>query len=261
MSRGKNITSEVAGFWDDVAINKSQFISNLWTSHPLVKLRINQLISGDANTDPWQYMLRFLDEQGVVFPVASLASLGCGTGELERGLSKYGTAMKYTGLDISPASIRGAIEESQAMAGAEFKYAVADLNKPQLEPREFDVIICNGSVHHIENLEALAESIELSLVPGGWLVLDEFVGPKRFQWTDRQLDLINRALKTLPEEFRTDRSGNVKQAVFRETIEHMIDVDPSEAVRSDEIMGIFAKRFNLALAYRELSNAMVLLCP
>jgi len=74
-------------------------------------------------------------------------------------------------------------------------------------------------------------------------VLNEFVRPTRFQWTDRQLEVINRLLRTLPPRLRT-RCGTtrkVKSEVGRPTFAEMKRVDPSEAIRSAEILPLLPR--------------------
>ena len=74
----------------------------------------------------------------------------------------------------------------------------------------------------------------------------EYVGPNRFQWTDKQIIIIDRVLKCLPERLRTDpETGNVKDKIERPTIPYMMNTDPSEAVRSSEIIPILKNHFDI----------------
>lgn len=76
------------------------------------------------------------------------------------------------------------------------------------------------------------------------LIINEYVGPRRFQYGDDVLDIVNRLLACLPARLR---DGAVERQRYeckvRPTIEEMIASDPSEAVRSDDILPLVRERF------------------
>ena len=122
------------------------------------------------------------------------------------------------------------------------------------EPRDgrpsghFDLLIARDVLHHIARLEELCESLVGLLKPGALLYVDEFVGPKRFQWTEKQLEVIGRLLDRLSPALVEDLvagDGRLRRRGTRPTIESMIATDPSESVRSDEIPVILAEYFEL----------------
>ena len=104
-----------------------------------------------------------------------------------------------------------------------------------------------SSIHHVAQLEHLFREVLLSLKPGGYFVLDEFIGPSQFQWPDEQVAIINEQLEKLPEEFKyaINNSDLVKACVGRPSLEHMNAYDPSEAIRSGEIMGLLPWYFDV----------------
>ena len=78
------------------------------------------------------------------------------------------------------------------------------------------------------------------------MMVNEFVGPSRFQWTDLQLEHADALLGLLPEELRVDLvNGGLKVENRRPTIEEMIETDPSESVRSAEIESVMADHFEI----------------
>ena len=100
------------------------------------------------------------------------------------------------------------------------------------------------SLHHIEALEHVLQQCRQALRPRGLLLVNEFVGPSRFQWTERQLDMANTALASIPSALRRDLAkGGLKTTVERPTVEHMIRTDPSESVRSAEIERLVKDHF------------------
>ncbi|PYS11028.1 MAG: hypothetical protein DMG15_19100 [Acidobacteria bacterium] len=77
--------------------------------------------------------------------------------------------------------------------------------------------------------------------------LDEFIGPSRFQWTDAQIQTMNEQLQQLPKHLRrliSDQS-KFKERIVRKTVAYMAAADPSEAVRSLEIVPLLAQYFRI----------------
>ncbi len=95
-----------------------------------------------------------------------------------------------------------------------------------------------------------------ALRPGSIFHLHEFVGPDRFQWTDPQLVLVNQYLDSLSPELRRLPSGKPKPPQIRPTIAAMIAADPSEAVRSSEIVTVLERYFDIIEA-RPLGGAIL----
>jgi heme-degrading monooxygenase HmoA len=55
---------------------------------------------------------------------------------------------------------------------------------------------------HFVELERIMEQVSQALTPRGLFVLEEFVGPTRFQWTDLQLEAVRLLLAMLPAGLR-----------------------------------------------------------
>ena len=216
-----------------------------WLQHPLVQERINFKISGAPRMNRFEYFLnRYLQNR---MPVERALTLGSGVGELERGLCQYGFALSHEGVDLSDQSVRVAIERAAAEGLGHLSYRTADLNNVALDAGAYDVIFGISSVHHTENLEHLFQQVRQALKPNGYFFLDEFIGPSRFQWTDAQLRVINNELQGLPKDLRrliSDRT-KFKNAVRRKSVGEIIAADPSEAVRSGEIVPLLSQYFSV----------------
>ena len=216
-----------------------------WTEHPVVQERINRKVSGNPAVDSYLY---FLDKYlAGHLPVERSLTLGCGDGSLERGLVKYNFARHYEGVDAASDALRRAEELAPREGPSAFSYRGMDLNILRLEAEQYDVIFGVNSVHHVENLEQLFIEARRALKPGGYLHLNEYVGPSRFQWTERQLDAVNGLLMVLPERYRIDLKDTrtVKTRLGRPTVEQIKAIDPSEAVRSAEIVRVLRGYFEL----------------
>jgi SAM-dependent methyltransferase len=216
-----------------------------WTQHPKVQERLNFLVSGNPYRNRFEH---FMDVylRGRM-PVARALTLGCGHGELERGLAPYNFATLLEGVDISDGAVAEATRLANDAGLRQISYRIADINSIELPKNTYDVIFGVGSIHHTARLEHLFAQVAESLKPGGFFFLDEYIGPSVFQWTDLQLVSINSAAAGLPARYRmcVDNPQIVKPTVTRPSVPEMYAIDPSEAVRSSEIVGLLPKYFNV----------------
>jgi SAM-dependent methyltransferase len=175
-------------------------------------------------------------------------SLGCGAGDLERGAFGLGICESFDAYDIAPEAIRTARDQAfQAGYGDRVRYICADLNKIEFPKEQFDICFGASALHHTKELERLIDQIHHALRPNGYFVIIEYVGPSRFQWSDKVNMLINKLLSVLPESHRLSlRDGKtIKGSIRRSTVEEVAQVDPSEAIRSDEILDLVERRFEI----------------
>ena len=215
-----------------------------WTELRDVQDVVNRRVSGDPAVDPFMHFLRtWLAGR---LPVARALTLGCGGGELERGLRQHGFAREHEGVDVAPLAIERAVAAAKEEGLGHLRYRVEDVNVLHLEPASYDVVFGVHSIHHVEALEHVFRQVAAALKPGGFFFMSEFVGPNRFQWTPLQLEVVNGLLRALPEEYRIRTGdGAVKMKVRRPTVSEMIATDPSEAVRSAEILDVAASFFEI----------------
>ena len=214
-----------------------------WQSSILTARHINRDISGDPN-DGW---LTFTKRRFFPKPVELALSLGCGYGIVERVGIEEGIARRFVGYDISPEAVAVAAEEAEkAGLGDRIDYGATDLNAIELEPGRYGAVFAAQTLHHIEALEHLLDQIHDSLTEGGLFVVNEYVGAKRFQFPDEYLPLMDGLLDALPEaQRRSLKDGSVKGKALRPDADEVYTVDPSESVRSDEILGLIEERFEV----------------
>ena len=221
-----------------------------WLESPLVLRHcVNPRISGDPDMG-WMEWLRhkFLPE-----PAMAGLVLGCGGGNLERKAASLGLCRNFRGIDISPQAIEVARALAEREGFPEFRYEAADANYAVLEPDSLDLILADMSLHHIARLEHLLAEFAGALRPGGLLVLNEFVGPSRFQWTDPQLCVATAAIHSLPLRLRRNRNPVKWKRIAKPWVwkakrwspERVARTDPSESVRSEEIPTLVESRFDV----------------
>ena len=82
----------------------------------------------------------------------SCLSIGCGSGELERGLLKKGCATTIDAFDINQHSVKKAKELAE-FEGHSINYFIGDANTIKLKENKYDFVIAHNSLHHVNNLE------------------------------------------------------------------------------------------------------------
>ncbi len=216
---------------------------------------IRPQVSGDPNV---YYIQHFLARHIQVKPVARALSLGCGGGNLERALISLDAAREIDANDLSPESIRLAKDLAKAEGLQDrIHYQILDVNKAEFPAKTYDFVIAKMSLHHIEQLEHVYAQVKRTLKDGGVFVFNEFIGPSRFQWTDLQVELIAQLLSVIPKKNTfSDWSHQFLTRIDRPTVRDMIAMDPSEAVRSADIMSELKKVFEI-LEYKPYGGTLL----
>jgi len=245
-------------FWDKEAGTWGMERGIHWTEHLAIQERLNSKITGHIHKDLFQHCIDFFAEKGLKRPLKRGLSLGCGAGEFESALSRYNMFKNHDAYDISEVSIRMARERAEEEGLSHLSFEVRDIERISLPPALYDMTFAIQSVHHFRNLDHIFSEVKKTLRPGGLFVLHEFVGPSRFQWTDRQLEIVNGILKLLPDSYCISRKDGrtLKKRHWRPSIAEMEKVDPSEAIRSDEIVDVLSEYFEL-IEVKELGGTIL----
>jgi len=218
-----------------------------WLHLPAVQSMVRRRVTGNPDLAPldWFFAHVMRDSGG---PFARVLVLGCGFARIERLVIERGWAAHVVAMDFSAKIIAAAREEAKATP--EICYTHADMDclpvgQAPFEPGSFDVVLGVSSVHHCAKLAELYEGLHRLLKPGGWMFLDEYVGPSRFQYPESQLQLVRRFSSLLPVRLRTTRSGAPREGLRAPTVEEVIAVDPSEAACSADILALLPGWFDI----------------
>ncbi|MBU0579475.1 class I SAM-dependent methyltransferase, partial [Patescibacteria group bacterium] len=173
-------------------------------------------------------------------------SLGCGIGNLERHLLSLGFFRSFDAIDISKGALRQA-KKNASEVGIKVNYKIGDLNSIRLPSNEYDVMFANMSLHHVKNLESLFNKIEKCLVKDGLFIINEYIGPDQFQYTKKQIVIINEIIEKLPKIYRKRITDKLilKPYFMPPSVQYMNDNDPSEAIRSSDILKYSYKYFEV----------------
>lgn len=226
-----------------------------WLEHPIALEYLHRRVSGSGTEGTYAYWRRrFLQ------PPAGLAlSLGCGLGAFERAMIGIGAVERFEAHDLSAGAIETARKDAAAAGLADrIAYSVMDLNAVDLPENRYDAIFAISSAHHVLMLEPYFKACRRALKPGGLMFLDEYVGPSRFQCSPFAVRAINRIRDILPEKYRLNVfDGNRPAGEYvNSSIETFELNDPSEAVRSAEIMSVLKLYFDV-VDYKPYGGAIL----
>ena len=228
-------SSRISSKWNYYKSN-----SDFWLI-PEVQQRWNKMITGNANILYEDYVVnKYFSESKEL----KMLSIGCGDGYHDRNFAKYDCFSQIDAIDFSNKTIDNAIKSAKEN-NLNINYLSGDFKNAFFEKEYYDLILFNSSLHHFNSVEqTLRDYVKPLLNKNGILVVFEYCGPNRLQWTDKQLKKSNALLKILPEKYKylydekTLKKKNYKPGILR-----MLLVDPSEAVDSESIVSSLKKHF------------------
>lgn len=229
-------------FWSEAAAAGG---ITTWLAEPEVRKYVNELVSGSCDQWPTDWF------NGRFGSFGHGLSIGCGNGALERDVLTKGICQSMRAVDLSQEALRQATQLAAQAAITGVTYRRADFNRFKLPRNAFEIVFFHQSMHHVANLEHCLAQVRRALVPGGLLYADEYVGPSRSQWNKKALAEANRIFARLPQRLR--RGDHIPLPIEER--------DPSEAIRSAEIIGQLRKRFDIIEKRDYGGNILALVYP
>lgn len=243
--------------WDD---SKEQYMPHgfkvYWETLKKISQYQFECATGDPNVDFIAFTLNIL-RKDCVRKDLKCCIIGC-VEMIRPEIQIYNSGLfeEIIVMDIA----KGLLLKQQTLAEHEgfsnIKYVFADFNSFELKERYFDLIFAWGTVHHIFNLEYFFMQVQQSLKSNGLFAMREYVGPTRLQFTDEQLDLANALLRLLPSKYRTQPEGRIKEKEVRVRSEQLIKIDPSESIRSEEVIAVMKNYLEIVL-FRPTGGALL----
>ncbi|HPR30437.1 MAG TPA: class I SAM-dependent methyltransferase [Prolixibacteraceae bacterium] len=220
----------------------SQLLSSDFWMIPEVRKRWNEKCTGHPDREYEDYFVqRYLPQSRNL----RMLSVGCGSGARERKFARFPQFASIEGIDLAEKRIDEARKEASVLNLHQVHYHAGDFLNHPFACGTYDVVLFHSSLHHFNHLSQLIPEKVLPLLkPGGYLVLFEYTGPNRLQWSRRQLKRVNEILSMLPERYRKRRGNSaLKRKAYRPGWIRMLLVDPSEAPDSESILPEIHRHF------------------
>ena len=125
--------------------------------HPKILSYYNQITTGNDSNSEFDWYKCFSKQT-----YTDCLTLGSQSGRHERYLFKNKIVENFDSIVLSPPSTTNTFAEQSNTA-----FIIGDLNFVNLPENKYDLIFCNGVLHHIINLEHLLAQINRSLKDDG----------------------------------------------------------------------------------------------
>ncbi len=173
-------------------------------------------------------------------------SVGCGLGNREIRFAETNLFGEIIGIDLSADLIENANKKVIEKRLKNIRFEQADFYNLQLRPDYFDIVLFHSSLHHFKQIDKIATRVKGALKDDGILVLNEYVGKNRLQFSKDQLLEMNNLLEIIPKQYKKRYLTQLtKKRIYAPGLIRMIISDPSEAVESETIKPTIHKYFSV----------------
>lgn len=235
-----------AEFWDrEVVVHEHVD----WMADPQVREYINRSVDREQGQWPLDFFQRHIGARRF----RRALSIGCGSGAFERDAIRRNLAEQITGVDASMQSLAIAREQARGLGYSDrISYAAIDFNRIAF-PRsaKFDLVVFHQSAHHVSELERAYAALLEVMTDDAVLYMDEYIGPSRFEWNAKRMRSAREVYRTIPREWRTHDELPLPIAA----------ADPSEAIRSSEILPLLEIGFEIEELCGFGGNILAMLFP
>jgi len=220
-----------------------------WWTHAAILRHVNRRVCGEAVDGPGAGLERRLREAAPEGGFRRGISVGCGYGSRELRLLEQGIVGRFELFETR----RERVEQGRVLAaqrGVEGRARFHAADAMERSPGDdFDLVCWNNALNRVPDAEAAIRWSRDRMVRGGCFVMDGFVGPSRFQWSDRQLELASKVREMLPERLLVDPrepSKSLPRTLQRPDAEALRKADPSGAADSGNILPAMRRVFPAA---------------
>ena len=208
--------------------------AEFWVPSPTLQRHRNRRVSGDPGVD-W---LSHVRAHHLPANLSHALVVG-GGGFVERALARMPGAGVILAVDSDDVAVETASRRTETLGlpGVVHARFDPDVDPPPKGP--WNAIIVCGVLHHGADPERLLCRLHDSLAPRGRLVFLEYVGPDRFRYPDKRMEIIRRYARLLPDRLRRNlRGGRIDGATALPDPDALVRSRPHEAARSSALLQI-----------------------
>lgn len=220
---------------------------NWWQSR-MIREHINRIVCGEPHPAASGGLMRRAQQLLDGRTLKTGVSVGSAAGLKEMRLIQHGIVERFVLYELSTERVhRGRRNAERRGLEERVTFRNEDPFDTELD-EQFDLVHWNNSLHHMLDVDAAVKWSLAVLKPGGLFLMDDYVGPNRFQWADSTLQLANAVRESLPEKyfanpFNEHRDRPLSRTVRRPNPRKLAKEDPSEAARSEQILPSVQKHF------------------
>ena len=210
-----------------------------WWQHERIISHINKTVCGEHLAGFGAGLRKRLRDQLGDRVLEKGISIGCGDGAKEMRLLQEGFVKKFELYELSGVRIdQGRRIAQERGLSDRVEFHLADAFKANL-PQDYDLVYWDNSLHHMfDTHNAIQWSYE-HLTQNGFFVMDDFVGPSHFQWTDFNLEIASKVRSFLPTHYLDNPripSKRLPTSLTKPDLQKFLSIDPSEAADSSRIL-------------------------
>lgn len=224
------------------SFNDSTLEVAYWHQLPQVRERWNYFITGSKDTIYEKYLThKYLKNEKI-----RILSIGSGVCSHELTIAQLNPNSEITCIDFSDKLLQKASRKADEEGIKNITFVNNDIYKTDLQQGHYDVVFFHASLHHFKHIPSFLERIKSSMVANGLIIINEYVGANRLQYTREQISAINDGLEKLPAAYKKLYKSNIhKNRYYGSGILRMIISDPSECVDSESILPTLRKLFRV----------------
>lgn len=202
--------AESGRYWDSQFAGASTEVL-YWLAVPPVRAWVNRRMTGDPEKLFIQHYLESFRDR---WPLPRALSIGCGTGDLERGVAGLGAVDRIDGVDVGERNVETARRQAteQGLSGR-VRYERTDtasfLRAALARGDRYDLVFFHAVLHHLTDLEEVAELTGRILRRDvlGQAYIDEYMGPSRDEWTEEHLGYAKGSSRSSPRSTAARRTS------------------------------------------------------
>lgn len=180
-----------------------------------------------------------------------ILSVGCGSGAQEFLWAHLLPKCTIDAIDITPKNIAAATKLAATNGYKNINFMVSSWEAINTN-KKYDIVLFHSSLHHLANMAGVFNKIKVHLNSFGVLVLHDYVGAAKHQFTQTQLQIANQLLQATPKHLRKIfKTPFYKIKVGKPGLLRMYLNDPSEAIESHKIRPLL-KQYTTPIFQQEL---------
>lgn len=240
----KDALARAAKHWDARPGGRVERRSTRWWQSPAVIRHLNKKLCGEPLNGFAKGLRVWLASEIGETRLKTAVSVGCGNGGKELQFLQEDLVETFDLYEISSSRVaHGQKLAEEAGLSDRMRFTIGDAFEDQT-PARYDLVYWDNALHHMFDVEeAIAWSMNV-LKPGGWLVVHDYIGAVRFQFSAASLDYARRMREALPPEYL--ENGESPGAFLSPEVDPvdkdwLIAHDPTEAADSKRIPEVVSR--------------------